>query len=502
MNQRLAFVHRLTQDAAYGALLRSNRLLLHSAAADALAPQVVRGSAAEGDLLAQLAEHLAAAGRWAEAHRRCCELLEVRATAGLFAGWQRWVERAASTWEQAHPGAGPAEQSSALLLNALTARAATQGDLQQAAELARRAAALAVAAHDSAAAARAQAWLAGTLRAWGRFDAAQEHYAAALELTADGALPHLRADVLTSYAGFLSEKSEFEAAAQTIREALALRERLGDLRGMASSLMAQSTIDRLTGGDFASALATRRRALELARQAGSRLLEGWLLGNLANLLSQSGELDQAVAHLQEALHLMRETGDRSTEALFYNNLGVVYGQQGRTDEELACYQRALAVQRALGEMRSAATSLTNLGAAEVKRGRPAAAQPYLAEAVDICGSLGDFLSVASALCHAADAALALGRHADAAAALERAEAALAACGDAQERAMVELRRAHLHAAQGRRGLQLAALRAADALRRRSGLPDGDELARSIGQELRRLEETPPEDGAGDNPPGE
>jgi hypothetical protein len=110
--------------------------------------------------------------------------------------------------------------------------------------------------------------------------------------------------------------------------------------------------------------------------------------------------------------------------------------------------------------------------------------------------------VASALCHAADAALALGRHADAAAALERAEAALAACGDAQERAMVELRRAHLHAAQGRRGLQLAALRAADALRRRSGLPDGDELARSIGQELRRLEETPPEDGAGDNPPGE
>ncbi|HES58358.1 MAG TPA: hypothetical protein ENO21_02900, partial [Firmicutes bacterium] len=65
------FEHVLTREAAYDSLLKSNRRLVHGAAADALAADLTPGSPAEVALLPQLVDHLERAGRQAEAHDRC-----------------------------------------------------------------------------------------------------------------------------------------------------------------------------------------------------------------------------------------------------------------------------------------------------------------------------------------------------------------------------------------------------------------------------------------------
>jgi tetratricopeptide (TPR) repeat protein len=480
MPQRFRFAHRLTEDAAYCALLRSNRAVLHSAAADALAEALVHGGAEESGLLARLAGHLADAGRWAEAHLRYCELLEANATAGQFQAWEHWVERAVAAWDHdpAQPPR-PATGHSALLVNALGARCLIRGELDAAQRLSQRALELAQAQQDPASAARAHLRLAIAQRTLGQVEAAREQYMAAQASAHAAGLRHLEADVLTGLAGLQSEMTEFDGAEATIAAALALREAQGDLRGLAATLMTQSTILRLRGGDFELALALRQRALDLARGAGNRLLEGWLLGNIANMLSQRGDLAGAERSMLDALRLMREVGDRSTEALFNNNLGVIYGLLGRRPEERACYERALAVQQALGELRSAATSLTNLGMLDLAAGELDTARRFLDEAIALSVEVGDDLSLALALGYLIDLELKLGHIGAAQVLHDRARAALVDSGAAPERASVELRQAYIHRQRGDLAAARESAERAAELCRQSSLPDAAELPQSI-----------------------
>ena len=134
-------------------------------------------------------------------------------------------------------------------------------------------------------------------------------------------------------------------------------------------------------GNWAECIATHRVALDSARQAGDRRGEAWVLNNLGDALSVTGD-PEGVACLESSLAIRREIGDRMGEAQAANNVADTYQQLGRTDESLDLYQRALELNREIGYRYGEGVSLVNVGWTLLDLDRAGEAISYLQRARD------------------------------------------------------------------------------------------------------------------------
>jgi len=85
------------------------------------------------------------------------------------------------------------------------------------------------------------------------------------------------------------------------------------------------------------------QALELAREAGYRILEGHARSALAEIQLACGRPDQAVEHAREALAVHRKTGHRLGEARTLRILGQANRRTEGTDAALPHWHAALAI---------------------------------------------------------------------------------------------------------------------------------------------------------------
>jgi tetratricopeptide (TPR) repeat protein len=85
------------------------------------------------------------------------------------------------------------------------------------------------------------------------------------------------------------------------------------------------------------------QALELAREAGYRILEGHARSALAEIQLACGRPDQAVEHAREALAVHRKTGHRLGEARALRILGQANRRTEGTDAALPHWHAALAI---------------------------------------------------------------------------------------------------------------------------------------------------------------
>ena len=160
----------------------------------------------------------------------------------------------------------------------------------------------------------------------GRYTEGRSWMRGALDAAA-AAPAELRAPVLAG-AGMLSFlQCDYEVARETLSQALALYEELGDDTGMASCLTRLGSIARELG-DYTTAERRHRRSLAIAQQLDDEQMVATELNYLSFVAWLRGDLDAADSLGDAAMHRLRRGGDREQIAWALINSGVTARYRG------------------------------------------------------------------------------------------------------------------------------------------------------------------------------
>ena len=129
-------------------------------------------------------------------------------------------------------------------------------------------------------------------------------------------------------------------------KALELREKHGDLQGMASTLNNLGILSRRSG-EALGAVDYFRRAIKIQAKLGDWSSQATSLNNLANLYYDDAKVDRAVDTYSKSLELSRQTGDQQTEAMIHANLGGIEAMRGIYGRALDHYLTSLRLRRRL-----------------------------------------------------------------------------------------------------------------------------------------------------------
>ena len=135
-----------------------------------------------------------------------------------------------------------------------------------------------------------------------------------------------------------------DEALRNVKESLAIKQQIGDKRGIAVSLneMAQSQVML---GQSDAALSSYQQALAIRREIGDKRGVADSLNDLANFYGDRSQQDDALKLYKEALQIQRDLGDESDQGMILNNIGSSYLAKGRYDDALTYYQQALQLRR-------------------------------------------------------------------------------------------------------------------------------------------------------------
>lgn len=172
------------------------------------------------------------------------------------------------------------------------------------------------------------------------------------------------------------QRRQWNTAEHLWQEALRLYRQAGNRVGEGRVLGNLAAIQEAIGRPQA-ALRLFQQSLAVAEEIGDRRGISFALSNLGFLHTRLGQYDEAIARLQVALPLAQQMGDREGEYDVLNQLGIVHRAQGRYDEAIAAFQQSLAIAQAENSRRGQANVLGNLGNTYTEQGNyPAALESY------------------------------------------------------------------------------------------------------------------------------
>jgi serine/threonine protein kinase/tetratricopeptide (TPR) repeat protein len=215
----------------------------------------------------------------------------------------------------------------------------------------------------------------------GRFDEALAVVGDACELFArEGAV----ADEMAAMVGrgrIHLMRAHYEAARDAYKPVIARIEKTGDpwLERVAANHVA---IIEMCLGNYASAMTSAQRSLELCRRYGDRAREGDALSVSGIILTEVGLYDDAAASFAEALELLRRTASRWSRADCLIYAGACDVRRGKPGG-LAMIDEALAEARRLGARYLEANALITRAGAHLRRDEYEAAAADAAEGTAI-----------------------------------------------------------------------------------------------------------------------
>jgi predicted ATPase/DNA-binding SARP family transcriptional activator len=118
-------------------------------------------------------------------------------------------------------------------------------------------------------------------------------------------------------------------------EADALLEAVGDWRSAVAAYAWYTAGEAVQRTDEALAMARFERALELAREHGSFLVEGTAGASAASIEARSGDPDKAAAEFRRLIDLWRGTGMRATQWTMLRTVAVLLERMGRLEDAAA-----------------------------------------------------------------------------------------------------------------------------------------------------------------------
>jgi predicted ATPase/DNA-binding winged helix-turn-helix (wHTH) protein len=205
-----------------------------------------------------------------------------------------------------------------------------------------------------------------------------------------------RAKALNATGLLAYHQGDFSAARAGYEESLAIRRKLNDRGGIATSLnnVGNLTLDQ---GDLPAAKALFEESLAIARQLGDRRLMTYTLGNLGTVAFHQNDYPVARTLYEECLATLRELEDRVRIAIVLNNLGELTFEQGDYAAARALHEESLAIRRELDDPGGIAFSMKNLGEVAFEVGEFRIAGGLYKEGLAIRRKLGDREGIAYVL---------------------------------------------------------------------------------------------------------
>jgi non-specific serine/threonine protein kinase len=171
---------------------------------------------------------------------------------------------------------------------------------------------------------------------------------------------------------------------------------IGDRRGAAGSLIGLGIVGS-SQGDYTAARSCYEESLKIMKEIGSPVGIARTLSNLGNAAFDQADYKSARAYYQESLTIEEEIGNRSGIAHSLGNLGNVAWSQADYEAARAHYQRSLTIKTEIGDLSGIANTLNNLGAVSLDQGEYASAQGYFNESLTIYWNTGDRKGITAAL---------------------------------------------------------------------------------------------------------
>lgn len=179
--------------------------------------------------------------------------------------------------------------------------------------------------------------------------------------SASQASDELKAAALNGAGNIDYQLGDYERAENVHREALGIRRKLGDPKGIAASLNNLANL-YYEKGDFAGTRAMHEEALAIRRELGDRVGIASSLNNLGNVAFELGEYERSRDLQTQSLEQCRELGHSVGVARSLINLGNVYKELGHFDTSRTLLRESLVIRRELGEKVGIANSLERLAA--------------------------------------------------------------------------------------------------------------------------------------------
>ncbi len=180
--------------------------------------------------------------------------------------------------------------------------------------------------------------------------------------------PELKALILQSLGISYRLMNKPDEAIRNYQEAMAINQRLGLKRALASNLVERAVVQN-TQGKVDAALSDYQHALQLQREIGVKKEVGDTLIDMGVVYEAKGDYDKALQNYKESLQIQRDSGDENYQALCLNNIGGMYLAKGDTDNALTYLQQALQLREKLNVPASIAESLSALAQVFISTGR-------------------------------------------------------------------------------------------------------------------------------------
>jgi eukaryotic-like serine/threonine-protein kinase len=179
-----------------------------------------------------------------------------------------------------------------------------------------------------------------------------------------------------------------DEALRNLQEALAIRRKIGQKRGMAVSLNEIAKLSAQTG-DTKTALASYTEALDIRREIGDKRGVGGTLLDLGNFYDDKGDHDRALDYYKQSLQIEREIGDESMQAICLNNIGNARFAKGDYEDALTYFQQALQLREKAQVPSDIVESVHNIAETSAKMGQFDQAVTQYLRALDLRRSVAD-----------------------------------------------------------------------------------------------------------------
>ena len=177
-------------------------------------------------------------------------------------------------------------------------------------------------------------------------------------------------------------------AMRKFKEALEIRQEIGDKRG-AAMLLADIAAIHDVQGRSEEAISTYQAALASAKEADDKRTVGMVLINLGVYYLDRGRHDEALASLKSALPIYRDLGDDERQALCLSNIGTTYYAKAEYEEARTYLERALEIREKSKIAAAISLTLSNLGGVSTVLGDYDRAQKQYVRAVELSRGADD-----------------------------------------------------------------------------------------------------------------
>jgi tetratricopeptide (TPR) repeat protein len=167
-----------------------------------------------------------------------------------------------------------------------------------------------------------------------------------------------------------------------LREAIGHATKSKDEKNLAASYIFYGYVLGATG-QFDSAMATYKAALQLSEKILHVKFKGMSLAGIGNTYNNTGEYAKAVPYFIAAIKEQEKCADSGGLARTYNSLGVLFEYQGDYKKSLEYHLKGLAIKERLKDVLAVATSLNNVGVVYMSLKDYDKAEEYLKRSLEI-----------------------------------------------------------------------------------------------------------------------